>query len=474
MSAEVSTFDSIKSLLRHSKQIGAIKVDLFTHITEIINRIIAHHKYDAYQKFEEISLLIKKTQLNYKNAKTKDDVDRLYDATANAELEKYVNSLRDLLNDKIPLSPDDKAIVSKTHKCAIGDFLEKSKMLQWAGISFGDEETYRIYKSMNKLAILTGAKSMRFWGKFFARKRDYYVIEGEVDYFEELALPYHFEPRGKGVNKNVYWVTTSLLDDWIQLPDANPDHLKAAKMFKHNNHILSGDLNAVVNTNPPFTGKERHFLRTQIARISHATTLCPKGLVEPDEEKEGELKYAEEFNLPGTAELNSTEAWCHHYPNILNAGRITHLRPQGIPDDEADEILAKLEEEDKVLEKLMGINEDVPIPPLESAYLLKVVGDDQPYNPDEGEEGNVIYSANVIKSLKWPGAYTVAYGGSYMNIYLGHGLKYGDKSYYPITPPEIMKDPDEKAEQPEPTPLEAPEEPLEPDTDEEAKKPEDE
>lgn len=86
---------------------------------------------------------------------------------------------------------------------------------------------------MNKLAILTNAKNIRFWGKLFALKHDYYVIEGEVDYFEELSLPYHYEARGKGVNKNVYWVTTNLLEDWIQLPDANPDHIKAAKRFKH-------------------------------------------------------------------------------------------------------------------------------------------------------------------------------------------------------------------------------------------------
>ena len=348
-----------------------------------------------------------------KNDKCHDHTEWVYNEEANAELEKYVNSLRALLNDKISLSQDDKNLVDKSHKWAIGDFLENWKILQWAGISFGDEETYRIYKSMNKLAILTNAKNIRFWGKLFALKHDYYVVEGEVDYFEELSLPYHYEARGKGVNKNVYWVTTNLLEDWIQLPDANPEHIKAAKRFKH---IWTGNLNAAVNTNPPFAGKERHFLRAQIARISHATTLSPKGMLEPDEEKEGELKYAEEFGLPGTAELNSTEAWSHHYPNILNAGRITHLRPQGVPDEEADEILAKLEEEDKVQEKLMGINEDAPIAPLESAFILKIVGDDQPYNPDDGEEGTVVYSANVIKSLRWPGACTVAYGGKYMNI----------------------------------------------------------
>jgi len=172
--------------------------------------------------------------------------------------------------------------------------------------------------------------------------------------------------------------------------------------------------------------------------------------------------------MPALAELNSTEAWGHHYANVLDAGRITHMKPD-VPEDQVEEVLAKLEEDDKVLERLMGINEDTPIPPLESAWLLRIVGDDQPYNPDGEEEGTLVYAANVIKSLRWPGAYTVAFSGDYTNIYVGYGLKFGDVSYNPTSPPDVLEDPEEKPEQPEPTPLEAPEEPLESDTDEDKK-----
>lgn len=41
---------------------------------------------------------------------------------------------------------------------------------------------------------------------------------------------------------------------------------------------MTGNLNAPLNTNPPFPGKERHFLRAQIARIAHNTTIAPAGL----------------------------------------------------------------------------------------------------------------------------------------------------------------------------------------------------
>jgi radial spoke head protein 4A len=43
-------------------------------------------------------------------------------------------------------------------------------------------------------------------------------------------------------------------------------------------------LNAEIDSCPPFIGKERHLLRATVARITHATTICPKGLYEIDEE----------------------------------------------------------------------------------------------------------------------------------------------------------------------------------------------
>ena len=49
-----------------------------------------------------------------------------------------------------------------------------------------------------------------------------------------------------------------MLNDWIQLPDCRPHDIKQARLIKH---VFSGDLNAEVDTNPNFIGKERHFLR---------------------------------------------------------------------------------------------------------------------------------------------------------------------------------------------------------------------
>ena len=84
---------------------------------------------------------------------------------------------------------------------------------------------------------------------------------------------------------------------------------------------------------------------------------------------------------------------------------------------------------------------------------MKVCGDNQKYSKGEA---TIDYQANIVKSLRWPGAVTVAKGGKYVNIYVGDGVKKGDTSYYPIEPPEVQADPTDQTEQPEPTPLTEP------------------
>lgn len=115
-------------------------------------------------------------------------------------------------------------------------------------------------------------------------------------------------------------MTDNILNDWIQLPECRPEFIAFARLMKH---VMTGDLNASIDSNPPFPGKERHFLRAQLARIFSATAIAPKGLFEMDEEI-GQMKFTEEFSVPATEELKSTEAWCNVQSSILKVGRTTH------------------------------------------------------------------------------------------------------------------------------------------------------
>jgi len=45
-----------------------------------------------------------------------------------------------------------------------------SRIFAWAGVGFGEMETYRLQKSMKKLATDSGATNLRFFGKIRGTK----------------------------------------------------------------------------------------------------------------------------------------------------------------------------------------------------------------------------------------------------------------------------------------------------------------
>lgn len=78
MSVTLDTLERIKQQLKQARDNGStIRQDLYTHLTEVFNRIILQHPYDAYDKFEEISLLVKKTNLKVKDPKYDYEVNQI-------------------------------------------------------------------------------------------------------------------------------------------------------------------------------------------------------------------------------------------------------------------------------------------------------------------------------------------------------------------------------------------------------------
>lgn len=95
------------------------------------------------------------------------------------------------------------------------------------------------------------------------------------------------------MNKFTYWVAHSSLGEWTKLPHLSPQDVAAARGIKV---LFSGDLERTVYTNPFFFGKEKDYLRAQIARISHATTLCPKGEYRLSEDNPREVELTPDDN----------------------------------------------------------------------------------------------------------------------------------------------------------------------------------
>ena len=63
-----------------------------------------------------------------------------------------------------------------------------SSMLEWAGVGFGEDTHVLIQKAMKRLAVETGAKSVKFFGKILAQSADYWVICGTKNVAEEAPL----------------------------------------------------------------------------------------------------------------------------------------------------------------------------------------------------------------------------------------------------------------------------------------------
>merc|ERR1712196_673265 len=68
--------------------------------------------------------------------------------------------------------------------CAVPNFVEDAEALQWAGVGFGELESYRIMCSLRNLAATekdNGVITLRFWGKILGSGADYYVAEAKRD-----------------------------------------------------------------------------------------------------------------------------------------------------------------------------------------------------------------------------------------------------------------------------------------------------
>lgn len=152
MSISIETLDKIREQLREAKDVGGnVPQDLYSHLTEVFNRIMLHHQSDAYDKFEEISALVKRTHLSFKDPKRDFEVNAAAGAQTPDEVERHrwIQKSCNLLNEinDLAQAQDQKELIQKK-PFAMPNFIEEAEMLEWAGICFGEADTYRLSKSI--------------------------------------------------------------------------------------------------------------------------------------------------------------------------------------------------------------------------------------------------------------------------------------------------------------------------------------
>ena len=150
MKADDTTLDRIKQQLREVHDCGGnVPQDLYSHLTEVFNRILVHHNEDAYDKFEEISALVKQTDLKFRNPKVDTEVNKEFGAKAVTDRQKWIGRSKNLLNEVNDLvSAADRRLLTKDKKFVIPNFSEEAEMLEWAGVSFGEDNTLKLGKSI--------------------------------------------------------------------------------------------------------------------------------------------------------------------------------------------------------------------------------------------------------------------------------------------------------------------------------------
>ena len=89
--------------------------------------------------------------------------------------------------------------------------MDDHEMLKWGGINMGDREAYLLWHSMKRLAAVSGAENLRFCGKIFGTKADYWIMSGCKPSSSGQEMGREVEERGSGINYHVYYVANHLL-----------------------------------------------------------------------------------------------------------------------------------------------------------------------------------------------------------------------------------------------------------------------
>lgn len=110
----------------------------------------------------------------------------------------------------------------------VQDLNSQQRIFSWAGVSFGEQEAYRLQKSLKKFAAEFNSSSTRFFGKITGTSSDYYIVEATVEGGDDEGAEGEekeagFDSKGAtGVNQFTYFVSKDSFSSWVRLPDISP------------------------------------------------------------------------------------------------------------------------------------------------------------------------------------------------------------------------------------------------------------
>ncbi|MCQ2818742.1 MAG: hypothetical protein MJ252_15860 [archaeon] len=413
------------------------------HMREILKEICVLHREDGYDKFEQISKFVreKNTKLNFQFVKEEHKVPKCFELTEEEEKVMTEYALK---------RPKEAQLVENYME----DVLQQAKLLEWGGVSFGDEEWFKIRMAMKKILVNNDCEYLRFFGKIYGIKSDYYIIQGILKNYPIKATNPYVESKGnEGINRYTFWVSNSILEAWYELPDITHEQLVTSRQFKY---IFTGDLNSKVSSFRPFPGREMHLLKCQIVRILYSSCIVPKEYLKSDEKYtetlEGKVFIPNEEYVPAVnfEEMKSVEegAWVHEHAYIMPSGKIIPTSEQ--EQEGAVERMKSIGEDEGYKVKGEAEGEEIDL----KYWKVRIAGDPMMHNR-EGKDP-ISHAVVLIRNTRWPGTLCAWKAGQFANIYIGFGYKAIGSPYNPTQLAKIDKDPNDTSEQKEPFPEKEP------------------
>lgn len=394
------SFEEAKQFLRSEDENGS---SLYEHLSKVLLKVIVEKPANANAVFEQLSQELRASTTVKPPPKPEGEED-LVKPEKQAQL-KWCTAASKLY--EAPAEGDE---------ATFPDLLTESNVFEWAGVSFGKTETYRLYLSIKQKAISEGLK-LRFWGKIVGRSGDYYVVQAENPEAPSAEEVKTIE-GAEGTNKYAFWVCSHAGGAWTKLPNTTPEAIVVARKIKR---FFTGSLDAPVPSYPPFPGgTEAHLLRAQIAQITSECCVSPDGFYQDDDEAEEGLKAIKKVeemeDFKSAEDLKDGANWKHHELPINVNGRCN--QPPAVEDDEAEN--AEPAEELPDMPTLAAIADDEP------AWAIAACPGGAGESPD---------SVVVTKSLKWPGAVAASFGNKFLNVYSGFGFASSRGAQY--EPPRV-------------------------------------
>lgn len=167
----------------------------------------------------------------------------------------------------------------------------------------------------------------------------------------------------------------------------------------------------------------------------------PKGLhrfveestrdIEDNTPEEGEIVK------PTTKEMCAIDMWVHHTPSLLNQGKTKHSDPvpqPGEEDLEPEALLAREVAKDPWEPRLKQIAKDNATRGGMPPWVVRSHNANTELVDPKTGKANVNYGTVVVKSMWWPGSFTLYNSGRTIQIYNGDCQKNepATASYYPV------------------------------------------